>query len=325
MSSPASDLAEYKAICNQINPSSNRFSVDRFREAYLEWFRAFPVPRPPEVETQAYELELPHRRLHLHVHRRRDAPVAEPCLLYAHGGGFVAGALEASESIAADLAATLRITVINFAYRLAPEHPFPAALEDCFEVLCEVATHPGRYGVRADRLLFSGESSGGNFAAALPLYSRDRGGPPLFAQVPINPVFDVHRWARRQVDDCDPMFCDEMAAYTGNYLRSGDFGLAPYASPLLADDLSGLGPFFIWAVEVDPLCEEAKAFTSRLHAAGVPCHLHIERGIVHGGLRARARYGFAAAGFRRLCDGVRALLNGEVQLPPSGPHIEPAT
>ncbi len=316
MSSFAADLAEYKKICSEIDPPSEYARVDRQRVNYLRLFQAFPVPRPAEVETQARELELPGRLLRLHVHRRRDAPSAEPCLLYAHGGGFISGDLEASDSIAADLAAALRITVVNFTYRLSPEHPFPAALEDCFEILSEVAAHPDRYGARADRLLFGGESCGGNFAAALPLYSRDRSGPSLFAQVPINPVFDVHRWARRQVSDCAPDFCDEMAIYPGHYLHGGDGGLAAYASPLLADDLSGLGPFFIWAAEVDPLSREAEAFTARLHAAGVPCRLHVQRGVVHGCLRARARYDFAADGFRTLCDGIRALLDGEVRLHP---------
>lgn len=314
MTSFASELAEYKAICNEVDPVSEQMYIEKQRENYLRLFRAFPVPQPVEVETHARELELPGRRLLMHVHRRRDAGAAEPCLLYAHGGGFIAGGLEASESISADLAAMLGITVVNFSYRLAPEHPFPAALEDCFEVLREVAAHPDRYGARADRLLFSGESCGGNFAAALPLYSRARRGPSLFAQVPINPVFDVHRWARRQVTDCDPGFCDEMANYTANYLRNGDAGMAPYASPLLAEDLGGLGPFFIWAAEVDPLCKESEAFAARLQAAGVPCRLHIERGVVHGSLRARARYQFAAAGFRRLCDGIRAVLDGDVRL-----------
>jgi acetyl esterase len=325
MSSFASDLAEYKAICNTVDPASEQADIGRQRVNYLRLFQAFPVPRPPEIDTQAVQLEMPGRRLELHVHRRRDAPAAEPCLLYAHGGGFIAGGLEATDSIAADLAAALHITVVNFTYRLAPEHPFPAALEDCFAVLSELAAHPERYGARADRLLFGGESCGGNFAAALPLYSRDRGGPALFAQVPINPVFDVHRWSERRVVDCDPMFCDEMANYTGNYLRGGDAGLAPYASPLIAADLSGLGPFFIWAAELDPLRHEAEAFTVRLHDAGVPCRLHVERGVVHGCLRARARYPFAAEGFRRLCEGVRALLDGEVRLPAPGASRERAT
>ncbi|HEU4733004.1 MAG TPA: alpha/beta hydrolase [Kofleriaceae bacterium] len=323
MTSFASDLAEYKRICNEVDPACDQIYVDRQRVNYLRLFEAFPVPRPAEVETAVHALELPGRTLHLHVHRRRDAVAAEePCLLYAHGGGFIAGGLEASESIAMDLAAALRITVVNFSYRLAPEHPFPAALEDCHAILCEVAAHPARYGARADRLLFGGESCGGNFAAALPLYARDRGGPRLFAQVPINPVFDVHRWAYREVTDCDPAFCDEMVNYTGKYLHAGDGGLAPYASPLRAGDLSGLGPFFIWAAEIDPLAKESEAFAARLDAAGVACHLHIERGVVHGSLRARARYEFAAAGFRRLCGGIRALLDGEIRLNAPGPRLE---
>lgn len=309
----ASELAEYKKICSEIDPVSEQADIELQRKNYLRLFDAFPVPRPDDVTTRVHELPLPGRTLRLHLHRRDDAPAAEPCLLYAHGGGFIAGGLAASDSMAADIAARLRITVVNFTYRLAPEHPFPAALDDCFEVLTEIATHPDRYGVLSDRLLFGGESCGGNFAAALPLYSRGKGGPVLFAQVPINPVFDVHRWAHRRVTDCDPGFSDEMAGYTANYLRDGDAGLASYASPLLADDLSGLGPFFIWAAEIDPLCREAEAFTARLHAAGVPCRLHVEPGVVHGSQRARARYDFAAEGFRHLCDGIGALLNGEIR------------
>ncbi len=309
------ELREYREICARRDPDDAKSNLEKQRHNYLGLFRAFPVPYPQEVQKRQLELPLPGRVLQLHVHRRADARGPQACLLYAHGGGFIAGGLEASESISADLAAEMNITVINFSYRLAPEHPYPAAIEDCYELLLAVAEQPERYGIDATRIFFGGESCGGNFAGALPLLARDRGGPRLAGLVPVNPVFDVHRWAYREVDDCDPAFCDEMEKYTKPYLLDGDHGRPAYASPLRAADVSDLPPFFMWAAQVDPLSKEALAFADRLTLAGVPCRVAVQPDIVHGALRARHHYQFAAAGYAVLRAGLRALLDGEIRTP----------
>ncbi|MFY2557164.1 alpha/beta hydrolase [Corallococcus terminator] len=313
MANYAPGVEDYKRACQRAceGVDSAEFYKYRFsqqRQWYLNLFRAFPIPRPANIVVRDDAVVTPTHEIPLRIYRSRTAGAHEPCILYAHGGGFVNGALEASDSIAADLADRLGLTVITLHYRLAPEFRHPAALEDCYQALVAVAEQAASHGIDPARIVFAGESCGGSFAAGVSMLSRDRGGPRLFGQVPINPVFNLHRWARREVEDCSEEFQVEMHHYTSNYLGSNMELLPEYASPLLAKDLSGLPPAFIWAVESDPLSKEAKAYAERLRAAGVPAECHIHEGVVHGCLRARGHYTFASEAFDTLCEGFRALL-----------------
>jgi acetyl esterase len=314
MSSYAPGVEDYRRACKVACHGLSAFERSRTgdlaqqREWYLGLFRAFPIPRPKGIVVRDDAVVLSTHEIPLRVYRNHDAGEREPCILYAHGGGFVSGSLEAADSIAADLAARLRLTVITFHYRLAPEHPHPAATEDCYHAVLHLVGHAASFGIDPARVIFAGESCGGSFAAGVSLWSRDHGGPQLFAQVPINPVFDVHRWARREVTDCPEEFQGEMHHYTSNYL-SGRYDLLPqYASPLHATDFSGLPPAFIWAAGADPLRLEARDYADKLRAAGVPVRLHIHEGVVHGCHRARGHYLFAAQAFDVLCEGIEELL-----------------
>ncbi|HEX2582374.1 MAG TPA: alpha/beta hydrolase [Dongiaceae bacterium] len=307
----APGIEDYKRICAEIDPPDfYRHSYFNQRSFYLDLFRAFPIPRPRSVHVRDDALVLADHQIPLRIFRRHDAGDAlTPCIIYAHGGGFINGNLEASDSIAADLADRLRLTVITLHYRLAPEYRHPAALEDCYSTLEWIAERgDALYRIDPRRILFAGESCGGNFAAAVALLSRDRNGPKLFGQVPINPIFDLHRWAFWEATEYPQDAQVEMNHYTHHYLNGQRDYMKCYASPLLADSLEDLPPAFLWAAECDPLADEARAFAARLAAARVPCELHIEKGVVHGCLRARRHYGFAARGFENLVSGIARLL-----------------
>ena len=313
MSSYAPGVEDYKRACQLAcqNVDSSQFYKYKFeqqREWYLNLFRAFPIPRPPGIVVRDDVIAMASHEIPLRIFRAKDASGPEPCIVYAHGGGFVNGDLEASDSIAADLASRLNLTVVTLHYRLAPEFRHPAALEDCYDTVVAVVERAASYGIDPRRVIFAGESCGGSFAAGVSLLARDKGGPRLLGQVPINPVFNLHRWARKEMVDCSEDFQIEMHHYTSNYLGDRFDILPEYASPLLATDFSELPPAFIWAAESDPLSEEARDYAARLQAAGVPARVHIHKGVVHGCLRARVHYLFAAELFETLCDGIEALL-----------------
>jgi acetyl esterase len=317
----APGVEDYIAKCEQIEPgsfnhvigeklidSNANLPIDKFRQIYLALFRCFPCPKLNGISISDVNAVLESHRIPMRIFKPKLVNNYSPCIIYAHGGGFLAGDLEASDGIAADLAERLNLVVITFHYRLAPEFHYPKPLEDCYEVLCFVKRNATRYGVNPERLIFAGESSGGNLAAAVCLLARDRGRHTLFAQVLINPVLNVHRWAYREVDTCPESFSHEMRYFTATYLGENTNVLPEYASPLLANDLSQLPPALIWAAEVDPLSEEAEMFSDKLKAAGVPSQLHIHKGVVHGCLRARHHYRFAEEAFDALCDGIKNLL-----------------
>ncbi|ATB42898.1 esterase [Cystobacter fuscus] len=305
----------YKAICNEVDPPEVIIRIPEDpsllevqRKNYCNLFRAFPVPPRERIEVRDELIELDTHSIPVRWFQPRDTGPGQTCIIYAHGGGFICGTVDVADGMGIDLADRLNVTVVTYHYRLAPEHIFPAPLEDGYTVLQHVAACATSRGVDPNRLILSGESCGGNFAAALCLLARDRGGPPILGHVPINPVLDVHRWARREVEYCSPDFQSELYQYTSLYLGDHHDVSPEYASPLLARDLSALPPALIWTVSTDPLSEEARLYACRLAAAGVPCELHVERGAIHGSLRARHRFTFAARAFDTLCGGVERLM-----------------
>jgi acetyl esterase len=171
--------------------------------------------------------------------------------------------------------------VITVGYRLAPEHKFPAAVDDCRTAVAWIAAHAAELGVAPDRLAVAGDSAGGNLAAVVTL---DRGGPALAAQVLVYPNTD-HRGdteSMRENDDPAAFNRRSVAWYWGHYLASPDDGRDPRASPLLAEDLTGLPPALVITAEHDPLRDEGERYAERLRAAGVPVIATRYAGVAHG-------------------------------------------
>jgi len=206
-------------------------------------------------------------------------------LLFAHGGGWASGSIEASDGHCGDLAAGADIVVVSVDYRLIPEHPFPAGLDDVRTALNWLAAHAEELGVDAARLAIGGESAGANLAAAAAIMARDAGGPQLQLQlfeVAVLDLTDTMTDSRTEVLEQMPDFAHSLEAVRDAYLASGADPHDPRVSPLLAPDLSGLPTTLLLAAEVDPIRDDSAAYAARLTAAGVTARSRTFPGIVHG-------------------------------------------
>jgi len=264
------------------------------------------VPYPPGLEVRDEVLAAPGRTIPLRVYRPAGrAP--RPTVIYFHGGGWVAGSVDSHDTITAGLAAESGAQVISVAYRLAPEHPYPAATEDCFEALRRIAD--GAFEADPERLAVAGDSAGGNLAAACALIARDRGGPALRLQALIYPVLDDDVDRESYLTANDPFLTrDSMIYYLDAFLPAATDRDDGHALPLRAADLAGLPPAYLLAAEHDPLRDETLAYAERLRAAGVETTCRLAPGAIHGYLRARFVSAVAAAEFDRLAGAIRAII-----------------
>lgn len=204
-------------------------------------------------------------------------------LIYFHGGGWVAGDLETHDGLCRRLAAASGAKVLALDYRRAPEHPFPAAIEDGLAAARWAAAHAGDLGLDPARLGLAGDSAGGGIAAAVAGLLRDAGGPPIALQLLICPILDLAHESASRLAFADGYFLDRatMAADLADYLPAGVDPSDPRLSPLLAKRLEGLPPTLIHAAQFDPFHDEALAYGERLNQAGVPARFTSHPGMIH--------------------------------------------
>jgi acetyl esterase len=238
--------------------------------------------------------------------RLYPAPGGKPVatLVYLHGGGWVTGDLEYSDALCRHLAADVGCTVLSVEYRLAPEHPFPAPLDDAWAALRWAADELAG----GTPLVVAGDSAGGALAAACALRARDDGGPALAAQLLVYPVLDADLDRPSYLGEVAGMGRAEMAWFWEHYCPDPAVRAEAPAAPLRAADLSGLPPTVLLVADLDPLRDEGLAYAERLAAAGVPLRLHHTPGLVHGFLRFTTRVDAAAAVVPALTADLRALL-----------------
>jgi acetyl esterase/lipase len=205
-------------------------------------------------------------------------------LLDIHGGGFVVGSMEMEHAFAAHAARALDAVIVAVEYRLAPEHPFPAGLEDCYAALSWMHREAAALGIDPQRVGVGGQSAGGGLSAATALLARDRGGPALCFQFLGIPELD-HRLEttsmRTFVDT--PVWTRRAAVLSWQRYLGPDAGtVSPYASPAIADDLTGLPAAYVTTMEFDPLRDEGIQYALRMMEAGVSVELHSYPGTFHG-------------------------------------------
>jgi acetyl esterase len=206
-----------------------------------------------------------------------------PLVVYLHGGGFVLCDLDSHDACCRRLANGIGGIVVSVDYRLAPEHRFPAAVDDAWAATEWVVEHGGELGGDTSRLVIAGDSAGGNLAAVVCMIARDRGGPPIAFQVLIYPVVDQRRKASASHDRAAPgvLTMAHMRWFTEQYLGPDGDRLNVFASPILAN-LAGLPPAHVVTGDLDPLCDENEEFAARLQAAGVPATVQRYPGMFHG-------------------------------------------
>ena len=268
--------------------TSDDSSLAGLRQNYDRMCQAFTPPQPEALHVSDFFLGAVGVRSYLPT--ASTPPQGWPCLLYIHGGGWAVGGLDSHDFICFELASVLQVLVIAIDYRLAPEHPFPAAYEDCRAVWQAIQAGQGPHAINLQRLVVMGDSAGGNLAAALCLGLRDDSQPMPHAQVLIYPGLGgpADLPSRRDCRDAPLLSTADTDCYLALYLR-GAGQPSPYAMPLLAESFSGLPKAFIAVAQFDPLRDDGMLYAKRLQTAGVAAVLYPGKGLVHGCLRARGQ------------------------------------
>lgn len=235
-----------------------------------------------------------------------------PLTVYFHGGGFVAYSIETHDSVCRELCAGANSAVLSVEYRLAPEHRFPAGVEDAYAALRWAAAHGEELGADPSRLAVAGDSAGASLAIACTLRARDEGGPPIRAQLLIYPAVDfvnTERYPSRR-ENGEGFFLTEerMRFFAQMYLADPGHGVHPHVSPLHAAQLHDLPPALVMTAEFDPLRDEGAAYAEALQAAGVRADHLPGPGMIHGFANMTA-FSPAAAG---LLDRAAAWLGAEL-------------
>ena len=209
-----------------------------------------------------------------------------PVVAYVHGGGWVLGSVDGFEPVCRALANASGAVIASIDYRLAPEHPFPAGLEDVLAAVRWLAVNARELDGDPERIAIAGDSAGGNLATVAARRLRDESGPALRLQALVYPVCDnaLDTPSYRECSDVFGLSAPDMEHFWQVYLAGAD-GRHPDASPLRATDLSGLPPAFVLTVRNDVLRDEGEAYARALEAAGVPVTLRRYDDAVHGFLR----------------------------------------
>ncbi|HEY1842379.1 MAG TPA: alpha/beta hydrolase [Mycobacterium sp.] len=211
-----------------------------------------------------------------------------PIVVFYHGGGFALGDLDTHDPVARAHAVGAEAIVVSVDYRLAPEHPFPAGVDDCWAALQWVAEHATEFGGDPNRIAVAGDSAGGNLAAVMAHRARDEGGPKLAFQLLWYPTITADLSLPSFTENADAPILDRdvVDAFLTWYIPGTDISdpkaLPPALAPSNAEDFSGLAPAFIGSAEHDPLRDDAALYAELLSAAGVPAELSNEPTLVHG-------------------------------------------
>lgn len=257
-----------------------------------------PALRVTEARAQGRDGELPVR-----FYRDQGTPAAaSPAIMFFHGGGWVLGGLDDYDNFCRDLAAASGCVVASLAYRLAPEHPFPAGLDDCYAATQWAASRAAELGIDPRRIAVAGDSAGGALATAMCRLARDRGGPMLRYQALIYPSTDMTMSSRSQAELAEGylLTLEAQRWFGSHYVPAGVDLRDPLLSPLFAQDLAGLPPALVVTAGFDPLRDEGKAYADRLAAAGVAVE-HVDYAdMIHGFITMTGILDTARAAIRHL-------------------------
>jgi acetyl esterase len=274
-----------KVVLDQLaanpGPQLHELPVAQARAFYDQM--QLPRPEVKVADVQNRRIPGPAGEIPVRVYRPEgQAPF--PGLVYFHGGGWVIGSLETHDGSCRELANRAGCVVVSVDYRLAPEHRYPAAAEDCFAATKWVAEHAGELGIDPKRLAIGGDSAGGNLAAVVALMAREPRGPALRHQLLIYPVTDADftRPSYRENAEGYLLSTKAMEWFWNHYVPDSAQRAEPFASPLRAKDLAGLPPAFVLTAEYDPLRDEGEAYAKRLQQAGVATQLKRYDGAIHG-------------------------------------------
>ncbi|WP_349434957.1 alpha/beta hydrolase [Pararhizobium sp. A13] len=290
-------ILSFHKRCEEFYPVD---AVDAPIKQQRRWYDAlcaeFDAPSPQGLARQDEKVSG-----RIPVRRYRPADIAtQTRIFYIHGGGFVVGSLESHDAICAEIAHAARAELVSVDYRLAPEHVWPAAFDDCFEVLISLLAdgHP---------LVVAGDSAGGNLAAGIALKAKAEVVGGIVGQVLIYPGLggDLTSGSYAEMAEAPGLSAADVAYYRDVLQAPAD---SAFAHPLKAEDFSGLPPAYITSAHFDPLRDDAALYAERLIAAGVNVTYRDEPQMIHAWMRARHMSAGAQEGFRQICLGVSGLV-----------------
>jgi acetyl esterase/lipase len=285
------------ALRRRAGRSISRMSLEDIQGAREGWMPSWPLLAPVTDRLGQWLFGVPHRAVatedrtlpgpagplgvRLYRPTRRAAPA--PLVVNLHGGGFVLGNLDAGDWLCSTVAAELGAVVASIDYRLAPEHPAPAAVEDAVAATRWLADHGDGLGAPG-QLAVIGDSAGGNLAALVAIAARDEGGPAIAHQVLIYPAVDLTMSfpSIHELRDAPILTHEDLRVYVDHYLGRRIDPADPSVSPWFVDDLVGLPPALVQTAEHDPLRDEGRAYVARLRDAGVPTRWTEYAGMPHG-------------------------------------------
>jgi acetyl esterase len=264
-------------------PTIESLPLDVAREGAIAMVQATEGPKQPVASVEDRELLTSAGPLWARVYRPVATDDPLPIVGYFHGGGWVIMGIETHDNICRRLTNATGAVVVSIDYRLAPEHRFPAALDDCFAATQWLAEHGRDIGGDPTRLVVAGDSAGGNLAAAVALRARTEG-PELRGQVLVYPACDAagETESIRANGDGYLLTATTMTWFWDCYLGPDGDPADPFASPIRAADLAGLPAALVITAEYDPLRDEGEAYAHRLDGFEVPVVLHRFTGVIHG-------------------------------------------
>ncbi|GAB2738776.1 alpha/beta hydrolase [Salinifilum aidingensis] len=310
-----------RALAGALTKPLRELGVEAARELLSTAPPAHPATHVDRVEEQVVPTRSGDLRARAYHPLDPSAAAPRPALLYLHGGGFVLGTLDGVDEACRAIAARSEWTVISLEYRLAPEHPYPAALEDAFDALAWLRGSAPESAIDPEAIAVGGDSAGGNLAAALCLQLRDLGLPVPAAQVLIYPAvddaFSTPSW--RQFADAPLLSAADARWLWGQYIGPERLGFVDqYAAPMKAASLQGLPPALVLTAEVDPLRDDAEVYAERLRCDGVRVTSVRHSGVFHGFFTEVEAFAKTDAAI----DDVVAHLRG-VAAPGSSPEAQP--
>jgi acetyl esterase len=268
------------------NPNATPVEVQDPNEARREWkadMAAVDAPAPEMEKVWDFQIPGPAGAIRARAYAPNGLPATgRTLLIYYHGGGYIRGDIDTHDSMCRVLADEARCLVISPAYRLAPEHRFPAAAEDAYAVAQYLAAHAADFQIDPSKIAVAGDSAGGNLAIATALLAKEKRGPAIAFQLLIYPVTDLTSATESKRLYSKGYLLNSMPFYIASYLGPQGDGRNPLASPLLAGDLSGMPPAFVITAGFDPLRDEGQEFARKLASAGATVEHKCYDDMIHG-------------------------------------------